>query len=111
MKIIRNSYGWPVTSYNMREILGLGAMGKLPVEGMDARIVQGVKVWVTPLVGVARRKRSTHRVLCECPECGMHLSVGRLHQHRCPTVKRPLAHEAGTPEYVTRVDGQLHGGE
>ena len=86
MKVITNRWGRNAQSRDIREMLGLGDKDKLPVEGMDARIVQGVKIWVTPLVGFSKRKRSTHRVLAECPECGKHLSAGRLHQHKCPRV-------------------------
>lgn len=79
----------------MRVLLGLAPEAKLPREGMEPRIVQGIKVWVTPLMGPHRQyygwgrvrtvKSSTHRVLAECPSCGRVLSAGRLHQHVCPT--------------------------
>lgn len=72
----------------------LGINGKkLPPEAREPVIIQGVKVWVTPYVerigvdrwsGKAKRiKSSAHRVMAECPNCGKHLSAGRLHQHKC----------------------------
>lgn len=70
-------------SHDVRYYLGLGEKGKLPVEGMLGRSLFGIWVWVEPLRGTHTRKRSTHRVRCECPSCGTHLSVGRLHQHVC----------------------------
>ena len=83
----------------IRAMLGLGMvpMPKLPTEGVEPHIIQGIKVWVTPLMGprvprcTSRYQRplegksSTHRVLAECPDCGRVLSVGRLHQHVCKT--------------------------
>lgn len=67
----------------IRYALGLAEKAKLPVEGMSARVIQGYKVWVTPLgPNPTRHKRSTHRVLARC-SCGKVLSVGRLHQHKC----------------------------
>lgn len=70
----------------------LGLPKKLPKEGVPPRIVQGIKVWVEPAAAAVyvmrwgqRKllKRSTHRVMAECPLCGAHLSAGRLHQHKC----------------------------
>lgn len=95
--------GRPVHSHIMKGLLGLASSDKLPREGMPPRFVQAteksrfghtvhwdVKVWVNPLVGEAepgtyRRlaKRSTHRVMCECPHCGKQMSAGRLFQHSC----------------------------
>jgi hypothetical protein len=77
----------------MKTLLGLPYKAKLPKEGMEPRVIQGVKVWVTPFVPkmgidrwsgkIVKIKSSTHRVMAECPDCGMHLSAGRLHQHVC----------------------------
>lgn len=71
----------------------LGLPKKLPKEGVPPQIIQGIKVWVEPAAapvlvskwgGKLRPvKRSTHRVMAECPLCGAHLSAGRLHQHKC----------------------------
>lgn len=63
--------------------------GKLPVDGAPATYVRfqkwNVRVWIDPLpprTSTGRQhKRSTHRVMCECPRCGAQLSAGRLEQH------------------------------
>ena len=79
-------------SQMMLEALGLRPGGHLPPEGMPARIVNGVKVWVEPepmtrtfnrAAGIKVRKSSKHRVMAECPSCKRHMSAGRLHQHVC----------------------------
>ncbi len=76
----------------MKTLLGLPLKSKLPAQGMEPRVIQGVKVWVEPAPdpvfinkwGRTRLlKRSTHRVMAECPDCGKHLSAGRMHQHVC----------------------------
>jgi hypothetical protein len=86
---------WNAHSIHVMRMLGLRPGGHLPAEGMPVRVIQGIKVWVTPYVartyvepwsGMARRvKSSKHRVMAECPHCGKHLSAGRLHQHKCKT--------------------------
>lgn len=100
IRFVSQKYGrgnLPMHSGEMLETLGLKAGGHLPIEGMPERVIQGVRVWVTP--APARRdpeslpkfgpsvrtsgKSSTHRVMCECPTCGAVLSAGRLFQHRC----------------------------
>jgi hypothetical protein len=65
----------------MRRLLGVR---ELPIEGMPEREIQGVRVYVAPQAPLAsgQRKRSTHRVFAIC-ECGKHVPVGRLHQHKC----------------------------
>lgn len=71
-------------SHHVNAMLGLSKSAKLPQEGMAPRFIQGIKVWVNPLaLGPVKHKRSTHRVMAECPTCGRHLSVGRLRQHKC----------------------------
>lgn len=76
----------------MKTLLGLPYKAKLPILGMPARTIQGVKVWVNsalPKQVVDRWgkqhivKSSTHRVMAECPHCGKVMSAGRLHQHIC----------------------------
>ena len=74
-------------SADMMKKLGLTKQ-RLPDAGMEARMVDGIKVWVTPRAEPANkaldvRKSSTHRVLCECPTCGHVLSAGRMFQHNC----------------------------
>lgn len=75
------------TSYEVIKLLGLSGM-HLPVEGMLPQFIDGFRVWVAALpersAGARRRRRSTHRVLTECPNCRTQLSVGRLQQHVCP---------------------------
>lgn len=79
------------SAWEVMEMLELSATSKLPAGGMAPRIIQGIEVWVEPLLhrtaapGVRLHKRSTHRVLAKCPTCSRVLSVGRLHQHRCDT--------------------------
>ena len=75
-------------SYNRPFLPILAAFGltrtqKLPVDGAPRRYVDGVAYWINPLpLGPVRHKRSTHRVMCECPVCGKTLSAGRLPQHK-----------------------------
>jgi hypothetical protein len=59
--------------------------GRIPPEGLPVQIVQGIPVWAEALEPAkpGQRKRSTHRVLCRCPNCGKTLSAGRLNQHTC----------------------------
>lgn len=83
-------------SGDVMEMLGLKRGGHLPDEGMPARVIQGIKVWVEPTPGPKYdacwgrpRKSSAHRVMCECPDCGKHMSVGRLHQHVCKDKRQP----------------------
>lgn len=76
----------PASSHEVNVMLGLREKEKLPREGMPPRELQGIRVWVTPLPGRpkgSRWKRSTHRVLAECPDCRQVVSVGRLAQHEC----------------------------
>lgn len=81
----------PMHCSEMLETLGVTS-GRLPLEGMTPRMVQGVNVWVLPFMPKFRKgydgnpvrvKSSTHRVMCSCPGCGTAMSVGRLHQHKC----------------------------
>lgn len=82
---------WNAHHDDLKVMLGLPK--KLPREGVPPQIIQGIKVWVEPAAapvlvskwgGKPRPvKRSTHRVMAECPLCGVHLSAGRLHQHKC----------------------------
>jgi hypothetical protein len=82
--------GRRVHTSTMFQLLGLTG-SKLPTEGMPARDIKGIQVWVNPLPPMPapppghlrNRKRSTHRVMCRCPDCAQELSAGRLHQHVC----------------------------
>ena len=75
-------YRYPAHSSTMLELLGLPPKAKLPKDGMNAVMIQGVEVWITPL-DIARAKKQFHRVRCECPICGEEMSAGRLNQHIC----------------------------
>ena len=63
---------------------------KLPKEGMDPQVIQGITVWVNPAAPKKTVDRwgkehivksSKHRVMARCPVCGEEMSAGRLHQH------------------------------
>lgn len=56
---------------------------KWPDEGLPPTTVQGITVWVKPIVREPGKKSSKHRVLCKCPTCGQEMSAGRLFQHVC----------------------------
>lgn len=109
-----------------REVLPLLGIkpGHLPAEGMAARVIQGITVWVTPmqpakLLGMPGMpwtqrmvKSSTHRVMGRCPACGWEGSVGRMHQHKCkPTPTPPVptkietAQDPGNLQWFVMIDG------
>ncbi len=70
-------------SYDMFELLGYNPKeAKWPDEGVPERLVQGVRVYVTPISRQPGRKSSKHRAMAIC-NCGKHVPCGRLHQHRC----------------------------
>lgn len=73
---------------DMRSLLGVKV---LPRDGMGERLIGGVRVYVAPLVpgwgkrwqhGRAAKCWQGLRVMAIC-ECGQHVAVGRLHQHKC----------------------------
>ncbi len=71
------------TANDMYRILTGTPNGKLPVEGMPARTVDGVVVYVKPFVKTpGRRTMQGLRVMAIC-QCLQHVPVGRLHQHKC----------------------------
>lgn len=73
---------WPAHSADINEMLGLGRKGKVPIEGLPARQIQGVNVWAISLAGArSLGQRFSLRVMCECPVCGRKMAVGRLAQH------------------------------
>jgi hypothetical protein len=86
---------WPAPSHVMLKLLGIET-GRLPLEGMPSREIQGVQVWVTPIgeMPANRRKRNAHRLMCACPDCGKVLSVGRLHQHKCSEIALAITERA-----------------
>jgi hypothetical protein len=88
---IKAPNGRAATNREMLALLGITA-SRLPDHALPHRFIQGIKVWVTParrlpppaVTGPWRRsKSSAHRVMGECPNCSKHMSVGRMHQHKC----------------------------
>jgi len=77
---INGRYG-RVWAWDMYGFLGVKS---LPVEGMEERLIQGVRVYVKPLPPKTgpRRNFCGLRVMAIC-DCGRHVPVGRLRQHRC----------------------------
>lgn len=74
---------WPTRnahSHHVKEMFGLRPEQKWPSEGLPARTIQGIVVWVEPLL-LGRGKM--HRVRALCPQCQHEMSAGRLHQHVC----------------------------
>jgi len=70
---------WRANSHDIHLLLGVK---RLPDEGMEERDIQGVRVYVRPIVRVPGVKSSAHRVIAIC-NCGRHVPTGRLHQHVC----------------------------
>lgn len=68
-------------AYEMYEFLGVKS---LPAEGMTEREIQGVRVYVKSLPPKTTLWRNWNglRVMAIC-ECGQHVPVGRLNQHKC----------------------------
>ncbi len=68
-------------AHDMYALLGVKT---LPPEGMPAREIHGVQVYVKPLPPKVGNRRNFWglRVMAICA-CGQHLAVGRLIQHRC----------------------------
>lgn len=83
-KLIGGRYGY-ANSTDLYRLLGVTG-STLPREGMAERIINGVRVYVAPLVpGWGKRSNGGWqglRVMAIC-ECGKHVAVGRLHQHKC----------------------------
>ena len=78
------AHSWPAHARQVYRMLGLRETAHLPREGMSPRLVDGIMVQVLPSMGPMPRrywKRSTHRVIGQCPMCGRWLSVARLRQH------------------------------
>lgn len=87
LNYIKGRYGY-ASNTDMKALLGLRPGQKLPAEGMPERLIQGVRVYVTPKGAGRKRilKSSKHRIMAICGQCYAHVSVGRLHQHKCPTL-------------------------
>lgn len=103
VKLIQGKYRY-ASSSGMLAYLGVK---KLPPEGIPEQLIQGVRVYVKPLpfqvtqtycrhcnqdIGDGKRQHSPAfwpkrnwqglRVYAIC-ECGQHVPVGRMHQHKC----------------------------
>jgi hypothetical protein len=77
VKLIGGRYG-KAWAWDVYERLGVK---RLPPEGMSERLIDGVRVYVKPLPDRPVGRRQSLRVTAIC-ECGQHLAVGRLHQHK-----------------------------
>ena len=87
MTVIKNERGYQATAEDLYRLLDVQP-GKLPVEGMPERRIQGVRVYVRPLSPnpSARRNFQGLRVMAICDGCERHLAVGRMHQHKCKPI-------------------------
>jgi hypothetical protein len=97
MKLITGRYRY-ANATDMYTYLGV-TQGSLPAEGMPERVIDGVRVYVRPLppkTGM-RRNWAGLRVMAIC-DCGRHLPVGRMHQHKCTPAFVP---EANVPNLDT----------
>lgn len=83
----------PARADEVMELLGLGPKAKLPPEGMEERLIQGIPVWVNPLpepkgpnpwsVSGRAHRRFALRVRARCPQCAKETAASRLAQHTC----------------------------
>jgi hypothetical protein len=80
--MIRNSRGWNCHEGELKELFGLSKKDKWPSEGLPAKLIQGIRVWVNPKT-TATTLSQFHRCRAQCPRCLKVLSAGRLHQHKC----------------------------
>jgi hypothetical protein len=80
------------------EVMELLGVKKLPPEGMNLILIQGIWIFVEPApepryVGGfsawagKKIKSSKHRIKAICGTCDKTLSAGRLHQHKCKGAK------------------------
>ena len=84
MKMIAGKGGsWRDGYANAHDMYRLLGTSKLPAEGMPIRLIDGVRVYVKPLPEGKPRERQSLRVTAICDDCGQHIAVGRMHQHRC----------------------------
>lgn len=88
----------PNRQMNWRELYTrLGIIGsKLPDAGLPLQYIDGVAIYVAPKndrpicptashLFKLTRTQAYHRVRFICPDCGRHISVGRINQHVCPS--------------------------
>lgn len=70
---------------SLKRALGLSEklIGKMPADfELGPREINGVWVYITKGSTGGNRSAGKHRVRAICPECGKHMSAGRLFQHR-----------------------------
>jgi hypothetical protein len=77
---IVNSRGQYVQAYELYPLLGLKPGQHLPDEGFRKE-VQGKMVYCDPVVKVAGRNSSKHRIKVGCDLCGHLIPFGRMGQH------------------------------
>jgi hypothetical protein len=65
--------------YDLYEALGLNPKKHLPAEGLSARQVGNVTVWVDPKI--PGTNQDAKRVWCFCPVCQKKFTAGKLFQH------------------------------
>lgn len=106
-KMIPGRYRY-ADAHDMYKLLGV-KKSKLPVEGMPERVIDGVRVYVKPLLPNPGTKRNFQglRVMAIC-ECGQHLAVGRLIQHRCKTTSERYILSVDDDRFLTRTDIWVH---
>jgi hypothetical protein len=82
VKIVSTKY--PPRAVQADEMFQLLGVRRLPRDGMPERLIQGVRVYVKPLLPKIGWRASWQglRVMAICT-CGRHVPVGRLHQHKC----------------------------
>jgi len=85
-----NVHGWALSANQIKAYFNLDYNEKWPAEGMDGVSVQGVWMYVKPLVPKEERVykwhyhtayHNWHRLTAVCPDCGKEVSYGRLAQH------------------------------
>lgn len=69
-----------VTRKILMNAFGLGVNDTLPSSAPEITI-EGVRVKIVPKLYVGSRATKPHRIIATCPDCGMEVSAGRMHQH------------------------------
>ena len=71
---------------SLKRALGLDAkdVKRMPADlELPPQRIDGVMVYITtPNKGPKGKSQFGHRVMAICPECGKHVSAGRMFQHR-----------------------------
>ena len=75
----------PATAGEMKTFFGLRPEDRWPAGGIEeSRYINGIEVWVDPLIGRPGQRKFRIRVMARCG-CGAVLTASRLRQHRCAT--------------------------